>query len=353
MNAFAPIAGLNVRTATARDRDRIEAFVAARDEASLFHRPQWNEAVEKACGQQSHYLLAEDEAEAISGILPLTEIRSWLFGPALVSAGFAVGGGIVADSEAAADALAQAAWQLAVRLGCPSVELRGGAAPAGFCASSGTYAGFARALPGDEDAILKSIPRKQRAEVRRAQGFGLTVSVGRSEHDLAAHFRVYSESVRNLGSPVFPRALFREMLETFGEDADILTISEAGRPLASVLSFYFKGIVHPYWGGGVTAARGRRANELMYFELMRHAARRGCASFDFGRSKSGTGAYAFKKNWGFEPRPLTYAIRTADGAAPRSVNPLDPKYRLQVALWRKLPLWASNRLGPAIARGLG
>jgi hypothetical protein len=91
----------------------------------------------------------------------------------------------------------------------------------------------------------------------------------------------------------------------------------------------------------------------MYFELMRHAVARGCTRFDFGRSKLGTGAYAFKKNWGFEPQPLTYAVRTADGSSPREINPLDPKYRLKIAAWRKLPLWLANRIGPHIARGLG
>jgi hypothetical protein len=91
----------------------------------------------------------------------------------------------------------------------------------------------------------------------------------------------------------------------------------------------------------------------MYYALMNHARRRGCKQFDFGRSKVGTGAYAFKKNWGFEPEPLSYAIRTADGAAARDVNPMSPKYRLQVALWQRLPLSVANWLGPAIAKGLG
>jgi hypothetical protein len=87
----------------------------------------------------------------------------------------------------------------------------------------------------------------------------------------------------------------------------------------------------------------------MYYALMCHAARRGCTRFDFGRSKLGTGPYAFKKNWGFEPRPLSYAVR----GGPREINPLHPRYQLQVSLWKKLPLWAANRLGPPIARGLG
>jgi FemAB-related protein (PEP-CTERM system-associated) len=331
------------------DRGRIDLFLSHHSDAQPFHRLAWSEAVERGCGQRSHYLIAEDESGSLVGVLPLTEMRSRLFGCAMVSSAFGVGGGILAESKTAADALAKAAWSLAGELGCPTLELRGGETPAGFTSVNGIYAGFERALPKDDEAILKSIPRRQRAEVRRAQGYGLTVAIGGFPEDLGAHYRVYSESVRNLGTPVFPRALFREMLVAFGTNADILTVSEHGRPLASVLSFYFQDTVYPFWGGGIWEARGRRANELMYYALMCHAARRGCTRFDFGRSKLGTGPYAFKKNWGFEPRPLSYAVR----GGPREINPLHPRYQLQVSLWKKLPLWAANRLGPPIARGLG
>jgi len=91
----------------------------------------------------------------------------------------------------------------------------------------------------------------------------------------------------------------------------------------------------------------------MYFALMGHARARGCDRFDFGRSKTDSGAYAFKKNWGFTPEPLTYARRQLDGAPPRETNPNSPRYRLQIALWKRLPLWAANAIGPLIARGLG
>jgi FemAB-related protein (PEP-CTERM system-associated) len=261
----------------------------------------------------------------------------------MISTGFGVGGGILGGGG---DALAEAAWALARTQGCASVELRGGTPPAGWETRETTYAGFVRTLASDDDAILKAIPRKQRAEVRRSLTLGLDVSAGR---DVAAHYRVYSESVRNLGTPVFPRALFEEILASFGDDADILVVRKDGVPVAAVLSLYFRNTVYPYWGGGTTAARGLRANELLYYSLMRHAAARGCTRFDFGRSKFGTGAFAFKKNWGFDPHPLAYAVK---GAA-RETNPLSPRYRLQIAAWRKLPLWLANRIGPPIARGLG
>jgi hypothetical protein len=120
-----------------------------------------------------------------------------------------------------------------------------------------------------------------------------------------------------------------------------------------VLSLYWNGTVYPYWGGGTAAARALRANDAMYFALMNHARARGCTRFDFGRSKVGTGAAAFKKNWGFEGEPLAYHSRTAEGAIRREVNPLNSKYAAKIALWKRLPLPIANLIGPLIARGLG
>jgi FemAB-related protein (PEP-CTERM system-associated) len=349
------VAGVcSVDLADPSTRAAIDAYVERHPQGSAFHRAAWSRAVEQGCGQPAHYLVAE-AGGAIAGLLPLTAVHSSLFGRALVSAGFAVGGGPIADDAATVDRLAEAGWALAGRLSCPSLELRGGAVPSGpgWHVEQGTYAGFARPLAADDEAELLAIPRKQRAELRKAQGFDLTVTTGRDEADRAAHYSIYAESVRNLGTPVFPRSLFDAVLDGFGEDADILTVSRDGAPLASVLSLYHKGVVMPYWGGGTRAARTWRANDVMYYALMLHARRRGCTAFDFGRSKFGTGAFAFKKNWGFEPEPLAYAARTADGQQPREINPLSPRYRLQVALWQRLPLAVANRIGPWIAKGLG
>lgn len=334
------------------ERARIGAFVHEQPDGTPFHLPAWTTATARGTGQRPHYLIAERADASIAGVLPLTEVHSPLFGRALVSAGFGVGGGVLGD-PGSVEPLAAAAWALARRLSCSTLELRGGPAPAGFSGDADTYLGFARPLAADDETELTAIPRKQRAEVRRSLGFDLDISVGCHADDAAAHYAVYAESVRNLGTPVFPAGLFREVLREFGNSADILLVRERGVALAGVLSLYWNGTVYPYWGGGTVAARARRANDRMYFELMRHARERGCTRFDFGRSKVGTGAAAFKKNWGFEGVPLAYHVRAADGAAPRSVNPMSPRYRLQVAAWKRLPLGIANRLGPWIAKGLG
>lgn len=336
------------------DRARIDAYVRAHPDATPFHLIGWNVAVARACGQTAHCLIAEHADGTLAGVLPLTEIRSPLFGKALVSAGFAVDGGILTSRDAIADALAASAWALAERLGCPSLELRGGPAPGeGWIVDETTYLGFARDLAKDDEAELLAIPRKQRADVRKSLDADLNIAIGNSPHDLAMHYAVFSESVRNLGTPVFPAKLFREVAAELSEHADIVTVSKDGKPHASVFSLYLNGTVYPFWGGGTREARALKANDRLYYELMRHARARGSTRYDFGRSKAGTGVAAFKKNWGFEGVPLRYAKRVAAGEAPRELNPMSPKYRLQVAVWKKLPLWLANAMGPVIAKGLG
>lgn len=357
MNApFAPDAAvaraLAVRTADLRDpaeASRIEAFVA-QQRGSVFHRPAWLLAVEQGTGNAARGLLAM-RGGVIAGYLPLSEIHSSLFGRMLASTGFAVEGGILSTDQGAALALAHGAQELAERHSCSTVELRGGPVPDGWHVRRESHCGFVAPLAANDEAQLLSIPRKQRAEVRRGLAHAMQVTMGRAERDRAAHYAVYAQSVRNLGTPVFPRSLFDAVLDNL--DADILTVWREGEPLSSVLSLYHAGAVMPYWGGGTAAARYWRANDVMYYALMNHARARGCDRFDFGRSKTGSGAYHFKRNWGFAPQPLEYAVWTAPGHAQRDADPTSARHAARIALWKKLPLPIANRLGPLIARGLG
>ncbi len=357
MNMPFSLKALDVRVLDQDDPNelaRIDKFVQEHVQGTAFHRPAWMRAVSKACGHEWCYMLAENSQGDIEALLPLHLIHSALFGRALVSSGFAVGGGVLSTSDQATQMLADAIWDFAERHSFPTVELRGGPSPGqNWQNKDGIYAGFVTDLATSDDDQLLAIPRKQRAEIRKGLKNDLAIRIGNSEQDRADHYAVYAESVRNLGTPVFPKALFDEVLDGFGTDADILTVLDDEKPVASVLSLYHDGIVMPYWGGGTFDARRLRANDVMYYALMNHARERGCLRFDFGRSKAGTGAYSFKKNWGFEPMPLSYAVRTADGEDARDVNPLSPKYRIQVAVWQRLPLSMANRLGPLIAKGLG
>jgi FemAB-related protein (PEP-CTERM system-associated) len=203
---------------------------------------------------------------------------------------------------------------------------------------------------GDDSINMKAIPRKQRAMVRKGiQNRLLSVC----NRDVTALHRVYSESVRNLGTPVFSRRYFSVLLEAFADCSDIVTVMDGERPIASALNFYFRDEVTPYYAGGTARARLRAGNDFLFWEVMRRAAALGCRVFDFGRSKRGTGSFAFKHNWGFEAEPLHYRYRLGPGATIPDNNPLNPKYRLLIAAWKRLPLGVANLLGPPIVRGLG
>ncbi len=333
---------------------RLEGFVARHRHGTPFHRPAWLRAVAAGTGNRALALVAEQGA-ALAAYLPLIEAHSPLFGRVMVSSGFGVDGGLLVEAPGVETGLFDALEELALRRSCPAMELRGGILPEGrkgWKVSHDSHCGFVADLAPDDEAQLLAIPRKQRAELRKGLVGSLTTEIGSNRRDRDAHYSVYAQSVRNLGTPVFPRSLFDAVLDGFGDAADILTIRAGDEPVASVLSLYHGSAVMPYWGGGTYAARQLRANDRMYFELMLHARKRGCISFDFGRSKTGSGAYDFKRNWGFEPQPLGYAAWTASGTRPRDANPASAKHALSIALWRKLPLAFANRFGPMIARGL-
>jgi FemAB-related protein (PEP-CTERM system-associated) len=209
---------------------------------------------------------------------------------------------------------------------------------------------FRKPIEADNEKNMKSIPRKQRAMVRKAIQNGLTTIVN---HDAKLLHAIYAESVRNLGTPVFSRRYFTMLADVFRNDCDVVTVMDGDSAIASVMNFYFRDEVLPYYGGGTARARQRAGNDFMYWEVMRRAAERGTRLFDFGRSKIGTGAFDFKRNWGFTPENLYYKFKLAQGASIPDNNPLNPKYRMFIAAWKRLPLAVANVIGPSIVRGLG
>jgi FemAB-related protein (PEP-CTERM system-associated) len=331
-----------------------DEFVEAHPDGTFFHRAGWRRVVARSFGHATFYILTERDG-AITGVLPLGRIKTMLFGDLLVSAPFCVyGGPLATDSESLA-ALMAAAEAVMARLGTKVMEFRTRTPPPeaampGWITRSDLYVTFRKAISGDDEANMKAIPRKQRAMVRKGIANGLTSVV---EYDARRLHPIYAESVRNLGTPVFARKYFDVMLEEFAGRIDVVTILDGDQAIASVMNFYFRDEVVPYYGGGRLAARDRAANDFMYWEVMRRAAARGCRLFDFGRSKLGTGAMAFKKNWGFSPEPLQYRYKLAPGAAVPNLNPLNPKFRLFIAMWKRLPLPIAGILGPPIVRGLG
>jgi FemAB-related protein (PEP-CTERM system-associated) len=325
-------------------------FIARCDQATFFHRIGWREIIEGVFRHRCHYLVAERDG-AWSGVLPLAEVRSRLFGHALVSLPFGVYGGPAANDAESERALIHAAADLAQARGVEHLELRNREPRCPDWPRQTLYVTFRKAIAPDVEANMLAIPRKQRAMVRKGIRNGLASEIDRST---SRFFALYADNMHRHGTPPFSRAYFEQLSEVFGDCCESLIVADAaGRPQSGVLSFYFKDEVLPYYAGDTTEARDLAANDFKYWELLRRACERGLRVFDYGRSKRDTGSYDFKKNWGFEPAPLAYEYRLLRRDRVPENNPLNPKYRAFIALWRRLPRGVANAVGPMIVRNLG
>ena len=336
------------------DAPRWDDFVRRCPQATFFHLSAWRDLMEEVFDHRTFYLYAE-RAGDIVGVLPLAEVRSRLFGHALVSLPFCVYGGIATAEDAGPEtlhALESKAETLARALGVQHLEYRNlQPRHEDWPRQAELYVTFRKEILPEVEANLLAIPRKQRAMVRKGIKNGL---IGEVDATVERFFALYADNVLRHGTPALPKRFFEQLKERFGEACEVLTVSSPeGKPLSSVVSFYFRDEVLPYYAGDDLAARELAANDFKYWELMRRACERGCKVFDYGRSKVGTGPYAFKKNWGFEPQPLSYEYRLYKRDSIPQNNPMNPKYRAFIALWKRLPIGVANRLGPHIVRNLG
>lgn len=328
-----------------------DAFVDKTQTGTFFHLTGWKRVIESVYGHRCHYIYATGGEGEIVAVLPLVEQKSMLFGHALISTPFCMVGGVASDSEAAMLFLEQKAIEKAHDLGVDYLELRypferNNPALTEKCAHST----FGVELAEDNEKILAGIKKKQRAVVRHSLKNELTYRI---DSDTTTAYEVYSESVRNLGTPVFPAKYFAALQKEFGDACDVLTVEKDNRAVSSVLSFYYKGQVMPFYGGGLFDARALKSNDFMYYQLMCSAKNKGCEYFDFGRSKDDSGAFKYKSTWGMSPVALHYQFHLVKADELPNLSPNNPKYQLFIKMWQKLPVWFSRMLGPFLSKYLG
>jgi FemAB-related protein (PEP-CTERM system-associated) len=355
-------APLRVREVLPGEDARWDAFVSRHPWGSFYHLTGWSRVVREVFHHQPHHLVVEQGRRWL-GVLPLFLTRSPFLGRNLVSVPYAVYGGVLADSEPAQQALLEHAAALARTLGAGYVELRHLEARPGERPRSPLYVTFRCQLPEDPQAVMALIPKKARAEVRRARasvdaggegrapGHGIVVTPDGTVEEL---FALFADNKRRLGSPALPRRWFQGLVDEFGKAAVIHRARDPqGRTLAAVMSFCFKDTVYAYYSGSLTGINDTGVNNLIYCEIMEWAVRQGYARFDFGRSRHDSGPAKFKKNMGFEAEPLHYEyLLVGEGATLPAFHPSNPRLDLPRRLWSKLPLRATHWLGARLSRYL-
>jgi FemAB-related protein (PEP-CTERM system-associated) len=328
--------------------ERWDRFVFQQPTGSLFHLLAWKRAIEATFGFRSCYAYAERNGE-ITGVAPVFSISNWVIGRSLVSAPFAVYGGICAADSKSEEALLKHLKELARAQQVDYLELRYRHRELipGFV-SNPLYATFTAPLSADHADNLKRLPKDTRYMIRKGAKEGLTSRRGMDQ--MEAFYQLFASSMQRLGTPVFPRSLFDNLAQEFAPSVDLLMVYRSSEPVSGVFSFRFRDTILPYYAGATAESPKLAANNFMYAELMKIASEEGLRRFDFGRSKKGTGAYAFKTQWNMDIEPLTYQVHLVRRKDLPNFTPLNPKFELAARLWRKMPLGLTTFLGPRVVR---
>jgi serine/alanine adding enzyme len=341
--AYGPV---SVTTETnGRDWD---AYLSVHPDATVEHLWGWREVFQRAFGHDCVYLAARRDG-AIAGVLPLVRYKSLLFGRFVVSLPYFNYAGIVASDQSAADALAQEAERIGRAHGASHIEFRHRRRQVASAAVRENKVGFHRDLPATSEALWSAIDRKVRNQVRKAQKENLVVVDGGAE--LAQGFyTVFAENMRDLGTPVFPVALFTEASRAFGAACRFFVVRSGSIPVAGGIALAFRNTVLVPWASSLRAYRQQCPNMLLYWAMMEWSVAQGATIFDFGRSTVGAGTQQFKEQWGGVPRQLfTEHLMLKPGEAPDQ-GAGSEKIELAVRIWQRLPLPVATLLGPKVIR---
>lgn len=340
---------IKIRKAEIQDENVWDQYIVSHSQGTVFHLNAWKRVVEKTFNHRHNYLIAETEGE-ISGVFPMFEIKSILFGHFFVSIPFAEIGGVLADNDAIGEKLIEQAVMIQENSKSKYLEFRNRTEITGYQTKS-LYYNFKKEISSENEENLLAIPRKSRAMVRNAIKKGLVSEHG--HHLLDDFYTILAINYHRLGTPIFPKRFFRQFLVEFKDNAGILTVrTEKNELAAAVLYFTFKDQMIPYYAGSDFSHRRLGPNDFMYWELMKLAVEKGLRYFDYGRSKEGTGSFDFKRHWGFEPKPLSYQYHLAPGIELPNLSPANPKYQKKIETWRKMPHSLTKIIGPLIAKNL-
>jgi len=289
------------------------------------------------------------EGDKILAVLPLFLAKKILRGKALISVPFGVYGGVCGIDENAERMLIEKAQQHAEELGADFLELRHTEENSFSLPTKDLYVTFRRQIFPSDEENLKAVPRKQRRMIRQGINHNFKSQMGGGEY-LNKFYHIYTQSLRNLGTPAFPFSFFSKIIDEFGERCKILSVWSEREVVAGVLTFFYKNQVMPYYGGALPGYFKFGVNDFMYWELMSYGCKKGYQIFDFGRSKRETGAFKFKEHWGFDPTPLRYQYFLPKGGKLPDLSPANPKIQPLIKMWKRFPLPLANFLGPRIVR---
>lgn len=314
------------------------------------HNPAWLEVIERSFGHSSYLLCARDPQGKLLAGLPFTLMESLLFGKFGVSVPYLNYGGIVSQYPNLHQQLMHHLKEIRAQLGLKHIEVRSiypGLSPI----VSTKKAGMILPLPASDEQLEKQLGSKLRAQYKKAEEYSPRYRVGGMEL-LADFYQVFAHNMRDLGTPVYGKNWFRNILQHPGIQSHLLVVYIQNKAVAAAFLVQSGNLMEIPWASTLKSANRFNANMWMYRQILSFAITSGCQFFDFGRSTLDAGTFKFKQQWGAEPcQHYWYSILPEDSAPPE-INPDNPKLKLLIAAWRRLPVWLSKIIGPLIIKGI-
>jgi FemAB-related protein (PEP-CTERM system-associated) len=333
------------------DEDGWDSFVDSAKDATVYHRFGWKEIIKKSFGHNCYYLAAIGNNKTWQGILPLVHMRSRLFGSFLISVPFVNYGGLLCNDEATGQLLLSEADQLRRLLKATHVELRHLRGTLDGLPTRQHKVTMILDLATDEERQWQSFNAKLRNQIRKAQKSRLSPIVGHLEL-LDGFYDVFARNMRDLGTPVYGKAFFRNVLEAFPDTSRIFAVYHENVMIAAGIGSWFRGTLEMPWASSINEYKALCPNNMLYWEAIRFAIGKRLSKFDFGRSTPHEGTYNFKKQWGAVPIQLNWQYLLDEQAEIPHLNPSNPKYRSAIQVWQRLPVTLTKIFGPLIVRNI-
>jgi FemAB-related protein (PEP-CTERM system-associated) len=327
-----------------------DRFVSRHPRASAYHVWKWRQVFETAFGHETIYLAAREHGSIVA-VLPLVLFDSRVFGRFAVSLPFVNYGGVLARDTASASFLLQRAKTLAEDRRLAHVELRHTSPQFPDLPARTHKVGMVLPLERDSATAWQKLDRKVRNLVRKGQKSSLTVRVGGAEL-LDRFYGVFARNMRDLGTPVYSPRFFAAVCAACGDRARVFLVDHGDVTVASAITLSFRNTMENPWASSLREYRSLSPNTLMYWHMLEDAIETGHTAFDFGRSTPDEGTFQFKQQWGAQPTPLHWEYVLSGGKGLPNLSPSNPKFRAAIALWTRLPLAVTNRLGPHIVRSI-
>lgn len=343
---------MTIRSYKDSDRSRWDEYVTRSNAASCYHLIGWKKVIEETFGHKTYYLLSEDENLKINGILPFIHLKSRLFGSFAVSLPYFNYGGICADSQEIIDGLLTTAIDIARSEGMKHLELRHTQNTVTWLPVKTAKVSMHLPLPSTSEQLMNSFPSKLRSQIKRPLQENMYSRIA-GEEELNSFYAVFSQNMRDLGTPVYPKTFFRNILKTFPDNISICTVyTKEKQPVASAFLVGFKSVLEIPWASSLRTFNRLSPNMLLYWSVLEFACKQRFKVFDFGRSTPDEGTYRFKEQWGAKPIPLYWYYWLKNGGSLPEINPHNPKYELAIKAWQKLPVWFTRIVGPSVVKNL-